>query len=99
MAIYRLPEFLGGGEPQGITAALTPSNVTDSIAYLLDAVKDLNPGFAIRAIPLMIEQEGKRHWIRVNKLDASLSFGPIELSADAAWCIATEEEFKGPIAK
>lgn len=97
---FKLPEYLGGRNPMGLTRALPSYDTTTSIAYLLDALKSLNPGFAILAVPLLvIDEKGKRNWIRVNKLEAGIQFGPIELGAEASWCVATEEEFKGPIAE
>ncbi len=95
---FRIPRYLSGGKPVGLPEQLPPYDASQSIAYLLDALKDVNPAYAIQAIPLKEEDgSGKRHWIRVNKLDAGIAFGPIELGADAAWCIATEPEFNGPI--
>ena len=97
---FGIPDYLGGGKPVGLPGKLPPYDASQSIAYLLDALKDVNPAYAIQAIPLKVEDgSGKRHWIRVNKLDAGIAFGPIELGADAAWCIATEPEFKGPISQ
>jgi hypothetical protein len=80
----RLPDFLGGGTI-GLSRALPPVNVTDSVTRLLDSLKTGNAGYAIEAIPLKNEDR----WIRIGGVD--VHFGPLELTAH--WCITTEQEF------
>ena len=92
----RFPSYLGGGDKQGITE-LPPYNMTLALAYLLDGLKTLNVAYIIKSIPLYVPQGDSRNWLRVQNLKSSLSLGPIELGAEASWCIATEDELVGPI--
>jgi hypothetical protein len=94
---FRVPKYLGGGKPIGLDRSDLHYDANQSIAFLLDSLKDLNPAFAIRAIPLRTKAaDGSWNWIRVNRLEAQIAFGPIEFSAGAAWCVVTEQEFKSP---
>ena len=85
-----LPDYLGGKTigPQSGTPSL-PADI--SVRWWLDACKFLNPGYALRSVPLKDPQNGK--FIRLGHED--ITFGPLEFYA--GWCITTEDEFRKEI--
>ena len=86
----QLPKYLGNnviGSTKG-----TPSLPADvSVRWWLDACKFLNPGYAIRSVPLKDPSTGRP--IRMGY--KTVTFGPLMINA--GWCITTEEEFKEEI--
>jgi hypothetical protein len=89
-----LPKYLGADPDKayGLDHKLPALDVDQSLSFILDGLKFVNPGFIIQSVPLYKGPETHPELLpfRINR--SHIDFGP--LSFDVAWCATTQEEFK-----